>query len=177
ECYTDELITSELQIIFNAGCRATNACKATPRPGKAIIEALFACSRCCNTPPQNSSSSLSHNECNDMLCGLKSGLQCNYCLNQQGTDANYPCNNKTVCPSDEVCRVTTTKIGGNTTHSFGCYNKQKCQLINKVALIQYGPPSIDLGLLNGIGRKRQSVVCDVCCGDNYCNNAECHIVR
>ncbi|KAL3870581.1 hypothetical protein ACJMK2_038631, partial [Sinanodonta woodiana] len=53
----------------------------------------------------------------------------------------------------------------------------KCQLLTKAALIQYGPPSVDVGLSNGIGRKRQSIVCDVCCGADLCNDAECPIVR
>ncbi|KAL3870564.1 hypothetical protein ACJMK2_038615, partial [Sinanodonta woodiana] len=52
-----------------------------------------------------------------------------------------------------------------------------CQYLTKTAIIQYGPASVSLGLSNGVGRKRQSVLCDVCCGDNFCNNDECSVVR
>ncbi|KAL3870577.1 hypothetical protein ACJMK2_038627, partial [Sinanodonta woodiana] len=75
------------------------------------------------------------------------------------------------------CRATTSNVAGNTMYNFGCYNKENCQYLTKTAIIQYGPASVSLGLSNGVGRKRQSVLCDVCCGDNFCNNDECSVVR
>ncbi|KAL3870583.1 hypothetical protein ACJMK2_038633, partial [Sinanodonta woodiana] len=101
ECYTDELIDPYLHILFNSGCRSIATCRGPlPRPGRAITETLLACSRCCDTRLQNSSSSHSEIECNANLCGLKPAFKprCRSCVNARTIDN---CTGHVTCGQNE----------------------------------------------------------------------------
>ncbi|XP_060567105.1 uncharacterized protein LOC132725920 isoform X3 [Ruditapes philippinarum] len=61
ECYTDEVITDQLTIVYNAGCRAKQVCHSTGKRSHFIDDCL-GCSRCCSW----------RNDCNRLLCALTS---------------------------------------------------------------------------------------------------------
>ncbi|KAL3870650.1 hypothetical protein ACJMK2_038697 [Sinanodonta woodiana] len=183
----DSILTPSLHVIFNGGCRSKAVCRAgAGHTGKRAIESYVICSSCCNA---TNSGTLT--ECNANLCGLttrnKHSNQCYYC----GDDADAKqgsvydpslCRKIKACADDEVCRTTTSNTAGIFTYEFGCSQLLQCQLRTITDLESQGVVTgVDMGHLiqTGaiVGRKRQTNICDICCGDGLCNDAECQSVR
>ncbi|KAK3607122.1 hypothetical protein CHS0354_036061 [Potamilus streckersoni] len=188
ECFIEEIITAQLLVVFDAGCRSTKACRANSLTKRAESGGLIACSHCCNTPKMANT-----HECNSNLCGLEAmdnqSTQCYYCGHwadaRQGVVTDpLQCVKKKLCGDDEICSVTTKNIGGVTKYEFGCKQLLECQTHTIASLeLQGVHTGIDIvqlagaGTLQVIGRKRQINNCDICCGDDYCNDASCESVR
>ncbi|KAK3587002.1 hypothetical protein CHS0354_026722 [Potamilus streckersoni] len=188
ECYIDQLLTPQFQILYNAGCRSKAVCltSSTTHVGKRALSNYIGCSQCCDT--HGNSSNL---ECNIHLCGIRNRynttIQCYYCGGDgiQGAVFNgRKCERVQTCNEDEVCFASTKTIGGSIMHSFGCAQKLHCQVHTTLVLEGLGiSTGIDISHLTAtgeiafVGRKRQTEVCYICCGDALCNNSECWEVK
>ncbi|KAK3602186.1 hypothetical protein CHS0354_004702 [Potamilus streckersoni] len=191
ECYIEEIITPQLQVVFNAGCRSKAICSTTQTKRKrADGVSLIACSHCCEDRKTNTSSL----ECNVKLCGIETNSdhtnQCYYCADEdeaKQADVTDPtmCRKIKFCSDTEVCRATVKSISNKTVHEFGCYGLLPCQMLTIYALKGEGvdahinvPHLIQTGEIQfNNGRKRQTTVCDICCGDGLCNSDSCFSVR
>jgi len=181
ECYMDELITEQLTIVYNGGCRARDVCQSASSSvhiGKR--DELVACSRCCGTK----------SDCNQRLCGITSSninsQQCYSCdhRNSEQSQVLKPedCVTLTTCQSDEMCYVSQGNTGGTNQFYYGCQKKQFCVILMKAVFADLkacSGPSPDPSICGGSKREivkamRNDVnLCHSCCGDGGCNFGEC----
>ncbi|KAL3870648.1 hypothetical protein ACJMK2_038695 [Sinanodonta woodiana] len=185
----DAILTLSLQLVYNGGCRSNMKCNAGLHIAGKRRWATdnVQCSSCCNT------TNMGYGQCNTNLCGIKSSRgsnetnQCYYCgpwddaKQSSVTDPRY-CRNLKTCAENEVCRMSTRNTAGVNTFEFGCSQLLQCQVLTIASIESHGVNTgVDLSnlLLTGqiVGRKRQTSVCDICCGDGLCNNDQCESMR
>ncbi|XP_053380696.1 uncharacterized protein LOC123560450 [Mercenaria mercenaria] len=125
-CFTDELITDQLSIVYNAGCRSKNVCKASGGIARQKKMGLLACAKCCH----------SADDCNSNLCGIKqahakpipkpanplSCRSCNNALTLSDCTGMVVCDNSTeACFTDELVTDRLTIV-----YNAGCRSKSQC---------------------------------------------------
>ncbi|XP_060567094.1 uncharacterized protein LOC132725915 [Ruditapes philippinarum] len=179
DCYLDQLVTENLTIVYDGGCRSKVVCN-TPFQGRRSSD-LVACSRCCNF----------ENECNTRLCGIKDDTHihdhtcynCDHRTSGQSEVADPShCVTFTTCRSEEMCYATESDVGGRTMFFYGCLNKRECGILMGKAFDNYKmcvanvtqPPagvSRDQACRN-VG-KRSASLCRACCDDRNCNYGTC----
>ncbi|KAL4235961.1 hypothetical protein ACF0H5_004349 [Mactra antiquata] len=183
DCYMDELVTDQLTVVYNAGCRAKDVCSSVGNHGKR--NDFISCSRCC---------SLS-NDCNKRLCGIPddtlSLAQCYSCdhRNSEQSEVKDPksCVTLETCQDNEVCYTTQESLQGDNTFFFGCYSKQVCRIIMQQAYDDWRlceknltQPDPGVSWTQACGSyhinigKRSNAICHSCCNYGGCNYGTCH---
>ncbi|XP_060557471.1 uncharacterized protein LOC132717905 [Ruditapes philippinarum] len=177
ECFMDELLTDQLTVVYQGGCRSKDVCA---KSGKKRSD-LVTCSRCCGFG----------DDCNKRLCGIKDGTltssQCYSCdnRNSHGFGVTDPklCVTLETCQPNEVCYTSQEDFGGKDTFYYGCFNKAICDNLmnnayqdfrlcvsNKTGL----SPGFDRDAICGNIGRRATSICHSCCADGGCNYGTCH---
>ncbi|XP_053380501.1 uncharacterized protein LOC123559870 isoform X1 [Mercenaria mercenaria] len=174
-CYMDEIITNELTVVYNGGCRSAVVCYNGSGGQNLNLKAgdLIACSRCCDLD-------IIHGvNCNARLCGIKSPLPtttvspsrltCTHCHRVSSLEE---CTGSIACGPDEECymdQLITDRL--TIVYEGGCRRKDVCQSSSSVSH-SFGKRS-DLD--------SELVACSRCCdipalsGQLNCNERLCGI--
>ncbi|XP_060567096.1 uncharacterized protein LOC132725916 [Ruditapes philippinarum] len=178
DCYMEEIITTNLTIVYDGGCRSKAACSTT-RVRR--YPELVACSKCCDFK----------NECNKPLCGIRDDTyipdpQCYNCDHRTSEQSEVAdpskCVTLTTCKPEEMCFATESDVSGRTMFFYGCLNKVECGILMGKAYDNYKmcvanvtqPPvgvSRDQACRN-VG-KRSASICRACCDVGGCNYGTC----
>ncbi|XP_060567080.1 uncharacterized protein LOC132725903 [Ruditapes philippinarum] len=171
----DELITDQLSVVYNGGCRAKAVCNTLGRKRNDLV----TCSRCCGTGL----------DCNKRLCGIKddtlNSSQCYSCDHRTSEQSEVKdpksCVTLDTCQPNEVCYTTQSDIGGKDTFFYGCLSKLQCQFLMKTAYENYKncvsnktalPPGPQRDAVCGVIGHVTSL-CHSCCADGGCNYGTC----
>merc|ERR1711860_28656 len=184
-CYMDEVITEQLTVQYNGGCRARDVCgsaaSSTGPIGRRKRE-LIACSRCCDFDEKNGKA------CNSKLCGIKSSAinssQCYFCDHRDSDQSEVTkpedCLTLATCQHNEMCFVQQQNLAGRDSFLYGCYSEKLCVfLMGKVfeeMAACYGP-NPDKAYCQGLISKRSTNLCNVCCADGGCNYGSCQDIK
>lgn len=173
ECYMDQVVTEQLTVVYDGGCRAKSVCARTF--GRRRREGIVGCSRCCN----------SGDDCNKRLCAIPddtlTSSQCYSCdhRNSDQSEVRNPqqCVSLTTCQQDEVCYATQSDVAGTDTFFYGCQNLLMCKILMQNAYQEYlRCVKNDTNALHGTTcgfRARATHLCHSCCGDGACNYGTC----
>jgi ferredoxin-like protein FixX len=168
----DEVITEQLTIEYNGGCRPRDVCtKGSPIGRK---RELVACSKCCDIKKSP--------ECNSKLCGIKSSntSKCYHCESgaDHGTvDDPDKCTNLVSCQSHEVCGAETYRLAGKDTYEFKCVQFGMCQILMEQIMLRMDEcnKTGSVELCGNIHKREASgdKICTACCADSQCNSDSC----
>ncbi|XP_060567081.1 uncharacterized protein LOC132725905 [Ruditapes philippinarum] len=176
DCYMDQILTDQLTVVYEGGCRAKTVCSSSGRKRNDFI----ACSRCCDY----------EEDCNRHLCGIKDDTisisqcySCDYRTSEQ-SEVKDPksCVTLDTCQPNEVCYATMSDIGGKDTFFYGCLSKLQCRFLMNNAYNEYKmcvtrsvqpPPGMTYDQACGHIGKRATSLCHSCCADGGCNYGTC----
>ncbi|KAL4219484.1 MAM and LDL-receptor class A domain-containing protein [Mactra antiquata] len=147
DCYMDELVTDQLTVEYNGGCRSKDVCGMGT--GKKRSD-MFACSRCCDYD----------DGCNIRLCGIKRDplTKLNVTVGDKMTLDCDPSGTSSVIvitKTDNCGKTTNITFGSNyvvNAASYGDAGTYKC--------LTSSSQTIQLFKVDIIG-SRQAIICDV----------------
>ncbi|XP_045188077.1 uncharacterized protein LOC123545841 [Mercenaria mercenaria] len=143
ECHTEKVIGEESAVFYNSGCQKIQLCQLAANGKRSD---LHVCEGCCGT-----------DLCNAELCPASNstspGIQCYQC---DQVDSPQDCHNRVTCADGEQCIVqeyANDKM--EVKYSLGCETKQRC------------------GLLQKLGKRSTTQICNECCDTPGCNRHLC----
>ncbi|XP_045198656.2 uncharacterized protein LOC123552962 [Mercenaria mercenaria] len=166
-CYVDKLIDDSNNVVYEAGCRDIQVCKANS--GRKRSD-LVACSKCCD----------GGDYCNDHMCGLRKESNLTLCNSCDGKDGRpqppqYPedCSFLRQCDPTESCFSSTyMKDETSLRHYSTCKSTKICQSLTGYIFETYRSDDN-----TALGKRSAGTICAVCCGDEACNKYACETTK
>ncbi|XP_045169636.2 uncharacterized protein LOC123532295 isoform X2 [Mercenaria mercenaria] len=163
DCFLDELITEQLTVVYEGGCRPKDVCSKAGRKKRDLV----ACSRCC----------ANGDDCNSRLCAIPnhniSATQCYFCDHRSPSQSSISrpdqCVTLTTCQADEVCFTQARAMG---SFYLGCQKKALCTILMQKVFQEMDLCNNQPETCGGI--KRSINVCDSCCAMGGCNVGYCN---